>query len=95
MIKLLALRLGSDQIVTVTKRIEEFVRAQPLLKADRITTIYNGIQIDAFERVAGTDFRKSIGVEANDLLIGSLGTYESPRIIPWLLIPSENYIVAG
>ena len=82
MIKLMALRLGSDQIVTVTKRIEEFVRSQPLLKADRIKTIYNGIQIEAFERVAGADFRKSIGVEANDLLIGSLGNIRTPKNYP-------------
>lgn len=81
-IKLLALRLGSEKIVTVTKGIESAVRQLPILKKGCIETIYNGICIEKFEYVSGLAVRDSIGVGQSDLLIGSLGNIREPKNYP-------------
>lgn len=81
-IKLLALRLGSFRIVTVTNGLEALVKRLPILKKDSIETIYNGISIGDYEKIDATGFREFIGVAKDDFLVGSLGNIRKPKNYP-------------
>jgi glycosyltransferase involved in cell wall biosynthesis len=81
-IKLIALRLGSFRIVTVTKGIESLVKRLPILKKGSIETIYNGINIAEYEKINASGFREFLGVAEDDFLVGSLGNIRKPKNYP-------------
>jgi len=81
-IKLLALRLGSRKIITVTDKIKKTVTALPILSESQVSTIYNGVDTNAFKRIANSNFRDKIGISNNEILIGSLGNIRKPKNYP-------------
>lgn len=80
-IKLLALRLGSTKIITVTDRLSSFIKSRPLLNSERVTTIYNGIHISDYEKAENKSLRIKLGI-GDHWLVGSVGNMRVPKNYP-------------
>lgn len=66
--------LLSSRIIVISGRI--YRKLSFRLFRDKITQIYNGVNIARFREQAGSrDFRREFGIDRNALLIGASGTY--------------------
>jgi len=81
-IKLLALRFGCYRIITVTKRLERIFCNLPIIKKSTIRTIYNGIDTSQFKKIDASDFRESLDINRDAILIGSLGNIRKAKNYP-------------
>lgn len=84
LLKLLSLSLGAAHIVTVTDKLREKVYSLPLIKRNKVTTIFNGIDTSAFRKVHSSKLREELDIPDDSILIGSLGNIR----------PAKNYPLA-
>lgn len=81
-IKLIALRLGCKKIIAVTDTLKDSIKSLPIINRSRVTTIYNGIDINRYKKIDASDFRSKLNLSDDDILIGSLGNIRQPKNYP-------------
>ncbi len=96
----------TKKIIAVSAEVRRFIIAQEKLPPDKVVTIYNGIDIDRFQK-DNLDSRKNLkelAVENVDLVLGSIGRLEPQKgfqdfleIFPDIVRRNKKvkYIVAG
>lgn len=81
-IKLLAIKLGSYRVVAVTDILRKIIIDLPLISPNKVVTIYNGIELEAYNKVSSPKLRTNLGLSEKDILIGSLGNIRTPKNYP-------------
>lgn len=84
-IKLLALRFGSQAIITVTDQLNFSIKQLPILPHKRIHTIYNGIDTKLYTKTKGRQLRQRLSLNDETFLIGCLGNIRSAKNYPLAL----------
>jgi len=79
-LKTLILSLGSTKLLAVTDRINQLLTSLPFIPATKVQTIYNGIDLSRFEKIAC--HKLSSQLPKHDLVIGSLGNIRQPKNYP-------------
>lgn len=103
-LKLLALKLGSSAIISVSDKLQNFIIEIGVLKSENIQTIYNGIDISAYRKIDGAAFRERHNLAPDTFIIGSLGNIRSAKNYPLAIKTIEiikeldidvHYFIAG
>ena len=102
--KLLAKK--TKKIIAVSAEVRRFIIAQEKLPPDKVVTIYNGIDINRFQKdnLDSKKISKELAIEKVDLILGSIGRLEPQKgfqgfleIFPEIIKKNKKvkYIVAG
>ena len=70
---------GISHYVTVSQRLAENVQAQGLLDPAKSSTIYNGIDIPRYGKMAARPFVDELGVAHDSVLVGSVGNVRAAK----------------
>jgi glycosyltransferase involved in cell wall biosynthesis len=67
------LAIGVSRLVVVSKSLAEFIRNRGIFRHKKIEVIYNGIDTSRYYKSVQGDIRTKLCLDANTILIGSLG----------------------
>jgi glycosyltransferase involved in cell wall biosynthesis len=96
----------TKKIIAVSAEVRRFTIAQEKLPPDKVVTIYNGIDINKFQKdnLDSKEISKELAIEKVDLVLGSIGRLEPQKgfqdflvILPEIVKKNKKvkYIVAG
>lgn len=70
---------GISHYVTVSQRLAKNVQAQGLLDPAKSSTIYNGIDISRYEKMAARPLVDELGIAQDSVLVGSVGNVRAAK----------------
>jgi glycosyltransferase involved in cell wall biosynthesis len=98
------MQLGVDKLVAVSKDLAHYIAQRGLFKENKIAIIYNGIDIQKYKKNNLADIRKNLGLNAQAILIGSLGNVRPAKAYHTLIdaakiVTQQNshvhFVIAG
>jgi glycosyltransferase involved in cell wall biosynthesis len=81
----MALRHGASRIVFVSDQLKNDVACKLRLPDSKCVVIHNGIDVDKYVPRRNASMRVSLGLGAEDILIGALGNIRKPKAYDVLL----------
>jgi glycosyltransferase involved in cell wall biosynthesis len=67
------MQLGVNKLVAVSRDLAQYIAQRGLFKQDKIAIIYNGVDLEKYNKNTLTEIRKNLGLNSQAILIGSLG----------------------
>ncbi len=96
---------GPARIITSGEAISEIVTQVGGVKRENVTSVSAGVNLKRFDfKISGTEFRKTLGLEENQPLIGKIGVIRGFKghnqfldAIPIVLqkVPSARFVIVG
>ncbi len=95
---------GSKKIVFVSERLKEYFIKEYNILPDKAITIYNGIDLQAYQKGKEYILRKELGLDSGHILIGSIGNIREAKGYDYLLKaaaivikkhPNSRFVIAG
>lgn len=82
----------TDKIIPVSNDLKNDILTHFKIKSDKINAILNGVNIDKFKPdiEAGSKIRKELGINENDIVIGSVGRLEPVKDYQSLIKAAEK-----
>lgn len=103
-LKSLALRYGSDRVISVSNDLTSIVTRRLSLKASQAMTIYNGVNTDRFQPVENIELRTKLNISTKAKVVCSVGHFRTPKNYELLLEAAKllqnsqqnfQFIIAG
>lgn len=103
-LKYAAMEAGVKAYVAVSKRLLEVIHNDGLLNLAKTHVIYNGIDPKRYRKSSQCDLRQQLGLDASNVLIGSLGNLHSAKGYDYLIRaarrivehnPKTHFVIAG
>lgn len=90
-----AINRGATCIVAVSDSLRENIAGRTPLRTDRVRVIYNGIDVEDFNRPRSGELRRQFGWAQDELLVGCLGNIRSAKGYDVLLKAAAQLLQRG
>lgn len=88
--KLRIVSFGSSRIIFVSERLRRFFIQYKAISEKKMEVVYNGVDINKFNNVKSESLRKELGLNKEDIIIGSVGNIRPAKGYNFLLMAAAE-----